>query len=629
MSTAGTNRRGLTMAAGRAPRVQFSPAIAGHDNSLLRRMLRRLWASGVQADLHVDCIFNSEIRSEVECPPPFYGLYLLFDHYRAFSYDARGDGIPGIKSVVRAIMDDHPFRPMDAVLEHYRNNSYRFIFPMRALLILPYVWRRSAPGHLWSVDFQTGEIAVVTASEHPEDRGPRLCNSESSAVNDQLKPLSVSTRFVGVGYRSEAVVCLDGLNSPSVGIVRAERSFVGRSSLPATVVRLSSRFGPDAMFCGAKAFSPDSARYIARCEAIERFHVLFCPADEPLVFVSANDRPQCAIDPLELHFVRPKRGQSLGLEFNGQLPMYWTWASDPLAGRRHLVPAQDVWFNTGTFKGENIFVRCTTNGCALGTSLEEALLFATLEAIERDACLLMWYLQRTCSQIRVESVSNASFQLMLVRARHAFPSYSFHFFDVRADIRVPIVCLVALKRSGAGSAVRFASASRPVVGLAMLSALRDIAVSLGDSASSPPQGSPDKTGTIDVHTDRFSSGEALESLSFLQFDAPPSIEAADIDSETPLSQDFPIDLKCLLLQLWAHLKSNGVSTLVKDITHGEFKKRDACCVKVVGRNLLPMWFGEGYARLSFTPRLRKIYERFAATCGRTAESANTALHPFD
>ena len=68
--------------------------------------------------------------------------------------------------------------------------------------------------------------------------------------------------------------------------------------------------------------------------------------------------------------------------------MNWVWGYSFLQERPILVPELLAYYSLGYGEG---FVYETSNGCALGGSLEEAIFHAILEVVERDSFLLTWY----------------------------------------------------------------------------------------------------------------------------------------------------------------------------------------------------------------------------------------------
>src|SRR6185503_17421417 len=157
--------------------------------------------------------------------------------------------------------------------------------------------------------------------------------------------------LVGEGWRSNLRPVLEGLAPSEVGIVRGERNVMREASMPGTINRIAWRFGIQETFCGAKALRPSEASFVALCEAIERHHVVYRPPGEPLIYSTYAELGEAAINPGALFYRLTGNGPGSSpiaySEYDISTPLYWTWAHNPLNSEARLVPAQEVWFNTG------------------------------------------------------------------------------------------------------------------------------------------------------------------------------------------------------------------------------------------------------------------------------------------
>ncbi len=68
--------------------------------------------------------------------------------------------------------------------------------------------------------------------------------------------------------------------------------------------------------------------------------------------------------------------------------MDWVWGYSFLKERPILIPELLAYYSLGYEEG---FVYETSNGCALGGSLEEAIFYGIMEIVERDSFLMTWY----------------------------------------------------------------------------------------------------------------------------------------------------------------------------------------------------------------------------------------------
>src|SRR6185369_1672128 len=75
--------------------------------------------------------------------------------------------------------------------------------------------------------------------------------------------------------------------------------------------------------------------------------------------------------------------------FDPDRPIEWVWGYSLRDERPVLVPQRICYYGSGSRAGA--FVMECSNGCASGSSIEEAIMFGLLELVERDAFLIGWY----------------------------------------------------------------------------------------------------------------------------------------------------------------------------------------------------------------------------------------------
>jgi ribosomal protein S12 methylthiotransferase accessory factor len=130
------------------------------------------------------------------------------------------------------------------------------------------------------------------------------------------------------------------------------------------------------------------------------------------------------------------------MPFTEDLPTNWVWGYSLRDERPILVPERLVYYLDSD--PDSNFIQECSNGCAAGSTLEEAILYGMLELIERDAFLIGWYGKAVLREIDAASVDDASIQYMLARMR--LIGFDVRLFDNRIDIDVPVVTAVAVRR---------------------------------------------------------------------------------------------------------------------------------------------------------------------------------------
>jgi ribosomal protein S12 methylthiotransferase accessory factor len=130
--------------------------------------------------------------------------------------------------------------------------------------------------------------------------------------------------------------------------------------------------------------------------------------------------------------------------FSPSLPMSWVWGWSMREQRATLVPEQLVFYLD--WRQGRKFIQECSNGCASGSSTEEALLHGVLELLERDAFLLSWFGAARLPEIDLRTVRNPRTRFMADRVEQL--GYRVRLFDMRVDTPVPVVMALAERRDG-------------------------------------------------------------------------------------------------------------------------------------------------------------------------------------
>ena len=475
----------------------------------------------------------------------------------------------------------------------------------------------------------------ATAQQNSSRVGTNLSvsNTEDS-LPDCRDALSLKDCFTGPNLRGDSIPKLDDLVSPNVGMIRRETSFMGRLSFPMVMTQMAA--GSSTTFsCGGRSTNMPAARRAARCEAIERFQVNFLDPEASLVYGSYQMLQDTAIDPETLCFSLLRDSPSRQwVRYDRGLPMYWTPACNLLSGKMQLVPAQEIWFNTPKLPDENLCLMSSTNACAVGGSVEEAALFALFEAIERDAFLTTWYLRRRCVQVLPGSIRLEAFQWLWHRLQSVYPNYSILLFDITTDVAIPVILCAAVKQSGRGPQVVLSTACRLHADEAAFAAMKDLsgmfdAEFYDEARARKLLDRPEDVTTPEDHAAYYSLPETFERLFFLGFHAQPERTTQEVDQSTWIERRNSYNLKTVLEEIMGRLDALGITVLLKDLTHREFRCRNLHCVRAIAAGLYPMWFGYYAIRFRMSDRLRRLSETFAGKPLEDVSQINLDIHPFD
>lgn len=111
-----------------------------------------------------------------------------------------------------------------------------------------------------------------------------------------------------------------------------------------------------------------------------------------------------------------------------------------------------------------------SNGCASGNSLEEAIFYALLEVIERDAVAIWWYNRLKRPSIDLKSINDPSLDQIQIRFKKA--DREIYVLDLTTDLQIP--CYVAVSWKLNGCQIFFGTGSHIHTNMAILRAINEL-----------------------------------------------------------------------------------------------------------------------------------------------------------
>ncbi|MFG2925632.1 TOMM precursor leader peptide-binding protein [Streptomyces sp. NPDC048305] len=221
-----------------------------------------------------------------------------------------------------------------------------------------------------------------------------------------------------------------------------------------------------------QANSFDTSRSLAFLEGIERYAGTHRRRGTALLTARYRDIAQDALDPAACGFYSSAtyRDDPMVSPFDPDRPIPWVWGHSLRDERPVLVPARLVHYSAG-LAADNFVFECS-NGCAIGSCLEEAVLGALLELIERDAFLLGWYGGTPLTEIDLNTVTEPTTRAMIDRAN--LLGYDVHAFDNRIDLAVPVVTGLAVRQDGGTGMFSFGASSSMNAAAALEGALSEV-----------------------------------------------------------------------------------------------------------------------------------------------------------
>lgn len=346
---------------------------------------------------------------------------------------------------------------------------------------------------------------------------------------------------------------------------------------------------------------------VAILEALERFAGAgAAKADAPVARYGSDP---AMIDPADFVLHEADQCSEPGFmlaPYSRDLPIGWTPARNVATGTPHLVPEQLVFYGQDPKATHqlNRFVFEISNGCALGSSIEEATLYGLFEVLERDAFLGLWYARRTPVEIDLDSIHDTD--VALLRARVEGDGFVVRAFDASTSRATAcIVVAIVDPAPDAPFASMCASGAHIDPVKALMGALVEAASSVGRAQRTAAASKRDAAlmmladaaavRGMEDHSLLYSAPEALARLDFLLHERPKSSFAA-LFGHLPAPET--VDLRQLLTTLVEELSCSGYDVLVADQTFAALRRSGLHCVKVLVPGTLSMTFGHQYRRIS-------------------------------
>lgn len=298
-----------------------------------------------------------------------------------------------------------------------------------------------------------------------------------------------------------------------------------------------------------------------------------------------------------------------------------------------LVPARLAYYSAGTAADD--FVYECSNGCAIGSCLEEAILFGLLELIERDAFLLAWYGNARLTEIDLDSCDRTVVRAMTDRA--ALCGYDVHVYDNRIDLPVPVVTGLAVRRDEGPGTLAFAAGAAFDPLTAVESALSEILTYLPHLPRQVAE-RPDELAAMAEDfglVRRLPDHAALFGLPRMREHVGGYLEPAAVRSFADTYDDWSrrrprgLDLRDDVLWCTGELAAAGFDVVVVDQTTPEQRRLGLSTVATIVPGLLPIDFGWSRQRALTMPRLRTALRRGGLRADDLPEEeVRRVPHPF-
>ncbi|HEY0300136.1 MAG TPA: TOMM precursor leader peptide-binding protein, partial [Rhizomicrobium sp.] len=447
-------------------------------------------------------------------------------------------------------------------------------------------------------------------SADPEcpDCGHRPHDSEDLAriafqARPKPSPREYRTANPRIGLRNLA----DNLVDWRSGFIRSTFQNVASSILPIVAAEAPMLGMPQPETGYGRTKTLGGSRQVAILETLERYSGRQPRGKRTVRRASFADCGPRAIDPRRFVLHREEQQHEPGyalVPYHDDLEIAWIWAHSMRRDDTVLLPEQLAFYALRDQPGVpvNRFVSEISNGCAMGSSLEEAVFYGLLEVVERDAFLTSWYGGLPGVRLDLDTVDDPA--IRAINARCSLGGFDLHVFDIGLEFGVPAIeALIVDTQEDTPIKTYCAAGAHPDPEAAIFGALvetvtsmalykrtfaqaRDRARELLDDMS--------KVQAMEDHIVLFSNPQMLPRLDYLfAGDAVPVREHFKTWHGCEPSDDLAVDLS----QLVRAVLEVADDILIVDQTSALLRQFGLVCVKVLAPGLSTVTFGHQYRRI--------------------------------
>lgn len=419
---------------------------------------------------------------------------------------------------------------------------------------------------------------------------------------------------------------------PGLGLFKELRQDL-QSPYGACSVELTTRWGRREPAIG-RARSYADSRTIAVLEGLERYAGLHRGGRRAPVRAAYADVADRALHPPRLGVHPASSYAREGFRyraFDPDIVVDWVWAYSFRTGGQVLVPERSAFWGP-RHDQEVSFCYDTSNGCALGNSVEEAVLHGLREVAERDSFLLTWY--RRLALPEVELPTDGELGALLRKAK-LFTGFDVRCFQSTMEYRLPTFWLVACRsQPGDGPAVLAGSGAHPDPRQAVAGGLHELIGSILATRHSYPRRRPEALRMLadptlvrrmEDHSLVGALPEARDRYSFLLDTAQPTVALDEVAATVAVHDP---DIRGDLHQAVGDLLAVGLDVLVVNQTMPELARNGLHCTRVIVPGLVPMTFGHLNRRTEGLPRLTDGSDLPYRSQLAGGEEVGDVPHPF-
>ena len=480
-------------------------------------------------------------------------------------------------------------------------------------------------------------LRTLSTSSHSFLPDP-TCPMCSSLPNDTAELAQINLQSclkINGGYRSRSIeelktVLAEGFLDSRMGLMNGKMQDL---RLPfADVLVNMPLFGGDEGVAG-RTNSYEMSELTAVLEGVERYCGIKPRGKRTVIHDSYQHLKNIALNPISVGVHEADQYEKPHFpfkKFNPETPMDWVWGYSFLHERPILVPELLAYYSVSCGEG---FVYETSNGCALGGSLEEAIFHAIMEVVERDSFLLTWYARLPLARLDLRSADDKELQLMADRIRDV-AGYDLYFYNSTMEHGIPSVWAVAKNRRSKGVNLICAAGANPDPVNAVKSTIFELAGMMfrdDEKLETNRQEyermlqEPFAVRDMEDHGMLYGLQEAEERLNFILNDHGPLRTFAQEFKDPPSHPDLKDDLQDILQRF----RRLNLDVIVVDQSTSITKRNGLFCVKVLIPGMLPMTFGHHLTRVKGMERVLTVPMKLGFTeKPLTYEELNPYPHPF-
>ncbi|WP_206916319.1 TOMM precursor leader peptide-binding protein [Alicyclobacillus suci] len=425
---------------------------------------------------------------------------------------------------------------------------------------------------------------------------------------------------------------------PKIGYISNTHTFSNEGRYVEAGAYIYTPSGAEIAGYGSGLTSID-AKQSAMLEVLERSCGFQAVNRRPVIFDKYSELNNDAVHPLKfgLHTDAWLQSSSYYEPFAEEKPYSWIWAYSTKRQLPVLIPEQMAYY--GPTADALRFVKETSNGCAMGGTMEEATLHGTFEVIERDGFLNMWYAKMPLPELRL---GNHCPPKIAKAFRHLVDSgYEVRLFNMSHDLSIPTICAVAVNKANDYPKVVSGSACHLNPYQAVYGALRELTVQVLNLQRTSEERRKealsmflDSTKIKDIldHVAVAGLPEASPRWAFLLRPENRTRAQSVEDVYQDVARRYQLhsrDIRRILNAVLDDLHDRGFDVIVLNQTSPEVSYAGLHVVKVFIPGMTPITFGYGAQRVRGLRRLFELPQRMGyAKRALTEDDLNQDCHPF-